>query len=173
MRLDTKAEHRRQIAALAAINFADHVLIEEAPGQWLCHRPGTGIYHFRVAQLRGALVVWGDIGDMIIANGRGSIGWFRGAQGSRDYVLSKSPTARRDEFMPGDFKVALFHYDRPALRRLAEEGAEFGELDYHEYLQDGGDCEIRPFDYNSNDHWCCEALAVFVRLLDQAEERAA
>lgn len=169
-RLETQDDHRAQIARGAREAFAEHVLTEEAPGQWLCAKPGTGIYHFRVAQLKGALVVWGDIGDLIIANGRGTVAWFRGAQRDRDYVLSKSPTARRGEFLPGEFKLALFHHDRKHLRELEAEGSLFDEGDWMSWLEDGGDSECRVHDWTSNDHWCCEALARFVELLDAPAE---
>jgi len=76
---------------------------------WLCERPKDSAYHFYVAMPQHAIIVYGDIGEMILRPGwNRSIGWLRGAlregEGEYfDYLLEKVPSPhRREVFMPGD-----------------------------------------------------------------------
>jgi len=85
---------QEQIAEMAKDAFKNHELIEEqveGPVRcWLCKRPGSSTYHFRVIAAPGALIIYGDVGDNILmAHNRDMVPWIRGSVRSRDYVIEK------------------------------------------------------------------------------------
>lgn len=67
---NTSERHRKTHKTMAEKDFADHVITEEQPGVFRCAKPGTGFYAFRIAFLPGGMiVVYGDVGDMMIQRG--------------------------------------------------------------------------------------------------------
>lgn len=92
----TQVEHRANIARLAADAFMDHALVEEGEGRFLCWKPGTGYYHFRVIFAPGHVIVIGDIGDLVLRPGYEAMPWLL-SSGSLDYILSKSQHRGDDE----------------------------------------------------------------------------
>lgn len=81
-------------------DFADHLLVEEAPGRWRCNRPGTMIYGFWVLVAPFHIIVIGDIGDLILrCSDRNSLAWLRISVDSHDYVLGKAQWEDK-EFRP-------------------------------------------------------------------------
>lgn len=85
----------QRIGEMAKESFKDHVLIEESVCAhrvlrcWLCKRPDSMIYSFRVVTAPGVLIVYGDVGHHILHRCEDMLPWIRGAIGSRDYVLEK------------------------------------------------------------------------------------
>jgi hypothetical protein len=111
---ETSERHRAQLKEYAEDSFKNHVITEEQPGVFRCAQPNTNQYLFRVAFLpAGLIVVYGDIGDMMIQ--RGGEDWLSGAirhDYVSDYVLEKmlptrGRTERQTEFMPGDAAAEL------------------------------------------------------------------
>lgn len=180
---ETSENHQSSIERMHENDFATHELTEESPGVWLCKRPGTIIYSFRVAFLPGAILVWGDIGTMVLHPGANrGIGWLRSAV--RDgkakdfgYLFEKVPRDhRRMEFMPGDVLEAC--------REAYEEG-EYGEeiilavelwathLDYEDQRESWyNSAYLAPLDfewysghedYCAEMYWCAYALCWFVK----------
>lgn len=104
----TRRERRADYEKYADEAFAEHILTpEQTEGpvrMWLCHKPRTGIYHFRVIASPGTLVVVGDVGDGILcASDKDLVPWLRGAVKSPDYLLSKLvKSAYRKEFVEGE-----------------------------------------------------------------------
>lgn len=176
---ETQEEHRAAIAKFAADAFHEHTLTEEAPQRWLCAKPGTGIYAFRVCLVPGAILVYGDIGDMLLVRfGGAGLDWLRGAVRSRDYLLGKVPVAHRGEvFLRGEAERVVKemedagHSAADALRDALDDELEddgphaFYRAYAHNVDSDVPDCA----DFSSELHWCAEALAWFVRTLDAAQ----
>lgn len=88
--------------------FSRHVITQEGEGRWLFARPKTGMYHFRVIAAPGAVIVYGDIEDIILTpSDRDALHWLksvlRGPPGQYDlsYVAEKV-RGRKDivEFQP-------------------------------------------------------------------------
>jgi len=177
---ETSEHHRGQISKMHERDFAEHQIEEERPGIWYCAKPGTGILHFYVCFLPHAIIVYGDIGDMLIRPGRDrGLGWLRGAthEGDAkylDYLLGKVPQSnRRRKFMPGDVVDSLREYgDDPAVQKALDEWAD--RLDGGEDLQEAW-CNAASYadldsewygcfeDYDAEMYWCGLALCWFVR----------
>jgi hypothetical protein len=155
----------------AAESFARHVVTEEAPGRWLCARPGTGICHFRVVDLPNAVLVYGDIGDLLLV--RGGVAWARGSVYSLDYLLGKSPHRREvKEFYPELAKEAIVDWleqetitpeQAEALREDWSEG--FGEEFDRAVYEVTGDSELcgAGMWWSSEALWCALALRWFCK----------
>lgn len=102
----TKAEHRASIAKHAAEAFKDHVLTNEGDGRWLCSKPGTGIYHFRIIFSPGCVFMYGDIYDLcLMCYDHDSLQWLRTAP-HLDYVMGKSTKPSR-VFLPAEAEAYL------------------------------------------------------------------
>lgn len=106
---DTTEYHRGNIRKRAAQHFSEHVITKEATGRWFCGKPGTGIYSFRVLCVPGAVIVYGDIGELILrpyASPPDELAWLRGAAKNAkypEYCLGKCPPAhKQEEFLSGD-----------------------------------------------------------------------
>lgn len=106
--------YQEDIAETARQEFCHHVLVPEGTGRWLCRRPGTGIFSFRVVASPGTVIIHGDIGDNIaVCYDRDPIPWLRGAAKSEypDYFLSKL-RFRREVFFMGDALEYLAELDQ-------------------------------------------------------------
>ena len=105
----TKQEHRAQVAKLAKEAFKDHKLHQEGPGRWFCAKPGTGIYSFHVACFNGCVVLYGDVGELILRpSDKDSLAWLCDAIDSMDYVLGKAPNPWPErEFLKGEMEREL------------------------------------------------------------------
>lgn len=180
---ETSENHHGAIKRMHENDFSTHEMTEESPGVWLCKRPGTIIYSFRVAFLPGAILVWGDIGTMVLHPGANrGIGWLRGAVNdgaakSFSYLFEKVPSEhRRMEFMPGDVLEACREayeeggYGDAIVRALADwdvggEPDEQREAWYMAASRAGLDCEWYAGynDYCAEMYWCAYALCWFVK----------
>jgi hypothetical protein len=187
--MDTIKQTKSRIRLLAERSFENHFLTEEAPCQWLCAKEGTVIYSFRVAQLKGAIAIWGDIGSMIVDAGSGyTVGWLRGCVESTHYVLEKC-NVKKDCFYPGEFKEALEYRKKEALEWVvsdpddhkakealdditqAIEDASHYDFDltaYYEYMQSHPDSELHDsvYGYDSEAYWLVEGFRKFVNLYE-------
>lgn len=93
------ADARSRIAE----DMRHHVLVSEGPGRWFAGRPQRSEYHFRVIFAPGAVVMLGDIGELVLLpHDRDALAWLCGTlRDGRElgYPLSKIPTElRREEF---------------------------------------------------------------------------
>lgn len=126
----TSAAVAKQAAEFAAKSFAGHVLKSEG-AHWLCGRPGSSSYSFRVYLPPGAVIVWGDIGEAtILHSDRDSLGWLTRAAGRGeypDYCLGKVAALSGDkrEFFSGDAHAYL-------TERLAEAVDDHDRLRWEE-----------------------------------------
>ncbi len=159
--------HRKQIEELARDAFKDHVLEEKAwdkegaPYVWWCARPGSHFYSFLVMVGPGCIVQWGDVGGLVIAQGRGyGLSWLEDSIGSMSYVLEKSK-AKRDEFVPELFQEYVREH-KPGFQ-FQYDGSE---PDLQHYWEETGDSEVGDCsrDYPSDALWAYWALHTFVRL---------
>jgi hypothetical protein len=93
------------VTRLAEESFRHHELKVLGDGRWRCGRPGSSIYAFIVITHPGALIVLGDLGELVLRFSEAdSLGWLRGSVRDREYLLSKV-TASKDppkEFYPAD-----------------------------------------------------------------------
>ena len=161
--------------------FQDHVLTVEGEGRWLCARPGTGIYHFRIIVAPACLVLYGDIKDVVFRiSDRDAIPWLRGSIDSMDYVLGKVTA-----FDEGPRKVFVRGNALRELADLAEEDpARADKIRQHYERHRDYDGEARawaealnnvgmepsvPEDWDSQLLWQYHALRHFLRLLGQVD----
>jgi hypothetical protein len=114
--------------------FTRHVLTAEGDGRWLCRAPDTNAYWFRLIVAPNALIVLGDLGEMVARPYTPDpIAWLRGAVGSPGYFVekvqaSKSPTK---EFYPVECLQWLQH----TIKEIGRPGNE----GYVAALRDAGD----------------------------------
>lgn len=165
--MSARHDRRADIERIAKQSFENHVLTpvsHDATGQpyaWRCAQPGTSQYAFYVMEGPGCIVQWGDVGDLLIAQGRGyDLAWLEDAINSMDYVLGKS-IARQSEFIDEMFQEYVrehapdfeFEYDG-------------SEMDAHRYYEETGDSEFSSCsrDWPGDVLWAYWALHTFVRL---------
>lgn len=111
MRTEPFKEVEATIKRLAAESFKDHVLKDVGPGEFYLGKPGTSCYSFRLLFRPGMVCVWGDLGEWVLRHAdRNSVGWFRGATDSPDYLLSKVQAGEKEEFYPADALAHLREY---------------------------------------------------------------
>jgi hypothetical protein len=125
---------------------------------WLCRSAdkATWAHWYYVAELPGAIVQYGDVGGLLIEQGRAyDLKWLEGAMGSLDYVLSKSK-AKRDTFIEDDFKAYLVEHDKDP---------DDYEC-YEDYALQTGDTEAYEccHDWSADTLWAYWALWKFVEL---------
>ena len=180
-------DRREKIAKGAAVEFAEHTITElKYVGLGTRYfvtkvqKHGTWIYGFYVGILPGAIVVWGDCGELLFSEvyeKRSSVGWLESALESEGYLLSKLSLVCKDggdEFVPDlayEHLIGLSLSDDEHERQVAEEiyagwsgensGEEWDMICYEEW----GDSDFdRARDWKLGVLWIVEALKVFVRL---------
>ncbi len=182
---ETSEKHRAHIETVMPKAYADHVMTKVNDCTWRCGRADGGSqYHFFVVISPHCIVVYGDIGEMIIRPGwnRG-IGWLRGCldDGKRDsfhYMLSKVPMPHRQEvFMPGDvIAECIEHGNEPdygegkQVQEALDDWADHIECEdpreswYTAASNAGLDCDWYAGynDYSSEMYWCAYALQWFI-----------
>lgn len=161
--------HRQTIEHFAKEAFATHELTVQSrtsdnkPYLWRCQRPGTWNYGYFVAELLGAVIVYGDIGELIIAQGPSyNLEWLEKAINSMGYVLEKS-TFRRDHFVEESFASVV--------RERGKDPEKFGS--YAEYYLETGDSDVYEacHDWSPTALWTYMALHKFVELKRKMEAR--
>jgi hypothetical protein len=165
----TAAETRKQISKMARDAFKDHIITREADNLWLCHRPGTGMYAFRLAALPGALVFYGDIGEAILRpSDRDVLPWLRGAARSFDYVIEKVHPRPEQTFYSGDAIEWARSECLVSVEEEARRQANWGELDQRRWAEiineHGADSEFCTIGIGASAAmcWMVEALRWFV-----------
>lgn len=170
------------IQRIAKDSFANHVVTEEAPGEYRVARPGTGIYGFWLLFRPGMVCVWGDLGEWVLRHGdRDSVGWFRGASNSPEYLCEKTRAGNHEEFYPYEAiahlkELAADDYSpaRDALERLGDMEDPLSEHDYREACYHCGVDD--PWDgmkLGSSALWLVEMARLFDRLMREKQEVAA
>jgi hypothetical protein len=171
----TRDEHRADVRKTSWERFAEHevaVIVDAERVQvYRCAQPRTMVHHFYVSFLPGAIVVHGDIGDMMLNRPSGGRGWLLGAVESMDYVLGKGYKIEKTEFLGGEAQAILdgrddAGYEPETLARLREAWADrtrFEEGDGRAWAEVAyevaGDIDFpRCLDYDYETLWCYEAL---------------
>lgn len=181
---ETSENHLAHIKTVMPKSYARHIMSKISECVWRCGRSDSSNYHFFVALLPHCIVVYGDVGEMIIRPGwnRG-IGWLRGClnDGKTDsfhYMFSKVPGPHRQEvFMPGDAIEECIEYgdnpDNEAAEQIQKALDEWAErIGYNEDPRESWyaaaseadlDCEWYAGynDYSSEMYWCAYALQWF------------
>lgn len=100
-RSDIQRKRISDIQAMAVTGFKDHWLtplwhglphVSGQPieaGSWLCDRPEDSNYHFTVVSVPGRVMVFGDLGTLVVERCRDMIAWSRSAIESLDYFAEK------------------------------------------------------------------------------------
>lgn len=165
-KLTGREQYRLQMQELAADAFKDHIL-KPADGHWICTRPDSFFYSFRIAELPGLIAVWGDIQTFTITQGRGyDLAWLRGAVNSMGYVLEKSGF-KRDSFI--DELWTAYQKENPEAENFDD-----GYEGYLEFVQ--GACDDAEHAYESTHDWPPAALwgywacHTFCRLVEAKEK---
>ncbi len=185
--MSVRLSERKKLLESAAGAFKAHVLTVDVldnrmrPVAWRCGVPDSRIYSFHVAELPGCIAQWGDVGGLLIEQGRGyDVEWLMGAVGRGghiDYMLGKVK-AEKTRFVPELFQEYLAdHGDPKVMHRLfggKRRSLEYAHEDYVEYAQCSGDTEIGEycFEYSLDVLWGAAALVKFVELLRKERENA-
>lgn len=183
---DTSESNFKKASYAMKSAFDDHVLKSVGENIWLCGKPsGSSVWHFYVALLPHCIVVYGDIGDLLIRPGwnRG-IGWLRGCLENKPehfgYMLSKVPNRElRTQFMPGDVISECFEYGNNPDNEVASEiqaaldewaerlGGNEDPRQAWYTAASSADLECEWYagynDYTQEVYWCAYALQWFVR----------
>lgn len=111
------------IKAMAAKAFAEHQITRCSGATWRVGKPGTGIYAFWVTWAPGAIIVTGDLGDMVY---RGPSDLWIGPWDSARFLAGCDY-----DYLTGKSSTAMV-YDREAtivwLLQLADEHQKSGDL---------------------------------------------
>lgn len=111
----TREAHVARAVADARERLSGHVLTTEGPRQWVCRRPPgdaaggwSGRYWFRVAMLPGAILLYGDIGELLLRMQESDpLDWLRGAVKDPDYLLGKASAPRERVFLQQEAVAAI------------------------------------------------------------------
>ncbi len=188
-----RKEHREDALAAVVQAMAEHV-VELQPGtcrdsitHWRCFKPGTGMWSFNVLFGPDVIVMWGDIGELILRPGgsdRG-IGWLRSAT-TIEYFFEKASDVPR-VFLLGQVALDV----RDLARQDRENGVDTAEIErrvnevvcqmqlspewhaditWHDALSDVGWADDSEFptcdDYSAQKLIQFYALHRFVRIVD-------
>jgi hypothetical protein len=187
-------DSRRQVQALAVNAFKDHVLTEEGDGRWLCKRPGTGTYWFRLVTAPSSIIILGDLGECILrpyCKQDQAVSWLRGAVNSPGYFIEKVQASKAPpkafypsecmQWMAGyigerddDDDTARTSELREALQEMREQYRDEA-LTHESWLRIARDYDIDDvygvaMHLSSNMLWMIEVCRCFVRLHDAAVE---
>jgi hypothetical protein len=187
VRTDTSKGHRAHVIEVAAKDFVSHIIttVTDTPHVkvFYCGRADTRIGSFYLSVLPGAILVHGDIGDLLIDHPSGGLDWLLDSADDLTYLLSKSYVTKLDEFMPGDAEALLAdenwltQEERDAIRArwVRDMDDRFG-TDWREIVHDvTGDSELSSgscLDYGFRPLYCIEAIRWFARNYKPAEVAA-
>jgi hypothetical protein len=174
------ADLRARIKFFADKAFTNHVLLKEGDGRWYCGKPGTCIYSFRVIVAPRAVIVYGDIGEVILLpNDNDALAWLRGSvsgnAGDVDYALGKSPwDLRTRQFLPAEVEAYIAeceaNEDEQALGKKLRQGWELADQESPEAWAEtcheaGMDEWPNCDDWGNSMLWCYCGLQKFLQLL--------
>lgn len=131
--------------AMAEDAFARHTVVRESQGKvdaWLCRRPDTNVYWFRVIIAQNLITLAGDIdGIMVVPYTHDALGWMRGALGSIAYFAEKVPA-----------NINITEFDKElVVRALADDKERLEQADADDKAED----------------WWREQVADLAELLDR------
>lgn len=139
-------EHKR-MKQMAEEAFAKHVVKRESEGavsSWLCRRPETNMYWFRVIITWNTIIFTGDLDELILVpycNGSSELAWMRGALGSLSYFAEKIPS-----------HIKIEEFDKELVKQaLAYEREQFDE-DTHQDTKDALQ-ELEDEDFDDEHHF--------------------
>lgn len=187
----TSEEMYADTAKWAAKDFAGHVIKKESESIYYCGKPGTGIMSFRVVFLPGAILIYGDIGELILTQHNLDLPWLCGSVHSRSYFFEKSRNKTK-AFCAGDAAAHLdflldsyrtdygadsedFEKQRAYLEAVWEkwdvDNCESYEVENNWYLAYSDyDSEVYVAEHlSSQDIWCWEAAKWFVENLKRSK----
>lgn len=115
---------RASILKINRDTFSRHVVTPEGEGRWLFAAPDTGMFHFRVIAAPRAVIVYGDIDDIILVpSDRDALRWLRsvlrGDRGVYDLSYVAEKVRGRDSIT--EFKPRLLEEWVAERRREIEE----------------------------------------------------
>jgi len=159
---------------------------------WLCHRPGTGMYHFRVVAAPGMLLVYGDVGDYMLQNhDYDMVKWLvGGAVNSPDYLIQKFVRKTKiffedeaEALLQSHIDEACDEYERDEAKKFKEKVLDAWQYDReyghgHDfaraYYEAGGDPEYLSSteDYDSSVYWTVECLKKFAELYNELRTKS-
>ena len=124
---ETAQQHKKLIEELARDAFKDHVLTTE-DHSWVCRKPESSFYWFRVTGLPGGVLLTGDVGvSYLEVSAANSIAWLVDAINSQDYILSKVRATDAQVVRSSDPKKEFFAGD--AIRYLDERLKAYADED--------------------------------------------
>lgn len=186
--MNAREKHRDNIARLATKSLAEHKLklVRKSPDDsmklWRCRRPTDGMYWFEVATWPGTLTIGGDIDYFVFMREPDMVGWVRKAIDDRNYLAGKCVAGSvreesrevveewiaevaaeqwRRSYPPEAIEASI----RETKAKYDEEGAAALLAGLSPWFDGADPPDFR--DFTAGFHWCCEALQVFLRLLDE------
>ena len=162
----SRKDNEAYYATLAEPAFKNHKITVEAEGRYLCQEPGTIIYGFRVVDLPGAILLYGDIGHCIIQPY--NISWLRGAVRSTQYVFEKMGV-RRTQFVEEMALGTIANmWDHECYKQAQRTWEEWGSQYYREeqsWVDVVGSFDYewieQAYDYPPQAYWHLAALRWF------------
>lgn len=108
MTKQTSETYRAKIKEQAFHAARNHKITKESENVFYCGEPGTGIYSFRVCIHPGCILVYGDIGELILLPyTKDPLSWLLGCVSSTDYLISKVPFELRNNIVLKDDAYAI------------------------------------------------------------------
>lgn len=163
--LETKQRKLQSIQRAADEAFSQHILAKMET-HWECFNKDSSFYSFKVAMMPGAILLWGDIGTMVIDSGEEyNLDWLTRHTDSMPYILSKISLVKSNYFYSGEFRsYILGNNNREVMSYL---GDDWSEYSYLRYQMKYGDADIGDsvYGYNPAALWGYQALKKFVELL--------
>jgi len=189
--------------SLAKESLAEHTLRQDINTPdfkiWICRKPESSFYWYRVIAVPGCLIVQGDVGNRIFTMyDRDPVGWLRGAVDSPDYVMGKCEDKSKD-FLVGEAKKLIAELrveeqpededgntdtsivENNELNKSKADEIEEAWSDEHDsyqfsraYYEAGLETEDLSlcYDFNSDIVWSYACLKRFIELLDTQVTKA-
>lgn len=117
---ELEARQLAQVAEMADASLRDHIITPLLDAgefrAWRCGREQCAAYHFDVYVVPGRLMVFGDMGCLVVERTRDMIAWSRSAIRSLGYFASK---------VPEELRGSVREYDEEVVQAwVAEQDAE-------------------------------------------------
>jgi hypothetical protein len=182
-------QHRAEVRADAVEDFRNHIittLVDDPTKRvhvFKCATPDdSNNLKFYVSVLPSAILVHGDIGELLIDHPSGGLTWLCGSVESMDYFLGKAYKLEETQFCEGDALALLDDEEwrdketRDAIREgwhYASDDSEPARTWAEAVYEVTGDSEFpRCVDYDRESLWCYEALRWFVAKLNTTKASA-
>ena len=104
---------REDAAEHASSAFREHSITIEGEGRYYFGKPFEGAYHTRIVTAPGALIMFGDVGELILMpSDKDALGWLRMVTKRKNYDLSYIASK-----VSGDMKDSISRYHPDLVRR--------------------------------------------------------